>query len=395
MVVLFFVFYYFVLAVAGLLIYTFVDEQVIISVYLSVYDKINVISAIIFTMIGLLSNVSAITKLYIIYREEEGQKTGYEIEKMQEEIGIELDVPAIYAKNKPSIFYLGRYQIIIRLMFIFVAAFSIWYIMNWIRHGTFTSQYTILGIDITAHRGSSKDAPENTLEAIEKAIAEYADYAEIDVQETKDGVVILLHDDNVKRTTNGTGYIWDYSYYDLMQLDAGSWFSEEYAGVLIPTLDEVLEASKGRIFLNIEIKINSHNDDIVEKVVRLIEEYNFEQQCVISSANYAALAEVKELNQNIRTGYIMALAYGNFYDNEYADFYSIKSGFINENLVKLAHGFGKEVHAWTVNNKTEMERMKNLMVNNIITDYPLLAKEVIYSEENESLRSFLRLFINQ
>lgn len=395
LIISFYVIHYAVLALSGIIIYILVDEKVMFSAYLGVYDKLNVFFVIIFTTIGMLGNLHSITRIFVVILDNEGEKPGYEIDKIQEEISNEMEIPIIYVENKKRILYPTKNRMIISIVFAAIAIFCITYIFNWIKNGTFTSQHAMLKTNVTAHRGSSKDAPENTIASIEQAIADYADYAEIDVTQTKDGVVVLMHDDNVRRTTNGTGYIWSYTYFDLIQLDAGSWFTKDFTDVRVPTLAEVLETAKGRIYLNIEIKKNSHNEDIVEKVVKLIEEYYFEQQCVVTSTHYASLARIKEINPNIRTGYIMALAYGNFYDNEYADFFSIKSGFINENLVKLAHSLGKEVHAWTVNDKTEMERMKSLGVDNIITDYPILAKEVVYSEENESLRSFLGLFINR
>ena len=112
-----------------------------------------------------------------------------------------------------------------------------------------------------------------------------------------------------------------------------------------------------------------------------------EEQCIISSTNYGALRRVKQANDTIKTGYIMSLAYGFFYNREYADFFSIKSSFITQDMIRLAHSYGKEIHAWTVNGVSEMERMKQLGVDNIITDYPLRAREILY--EDKLTTSFL------
>ena len=91
---------------------------------------------------------------------------------------------------------------------------------------------------------------------------------------------------------------------------------------------------------------------------------------------------MKELNDNIKTGYILSVAYGYFFDNEYADFFSVKSSFINESLVRTAHSLGKEVHAWTLNSRSEVERMKLLGVDNMITDDPLMVRDIIYNDSS-------------
>lgn len=94
----------------------------------------------------------------------------------------------------------------------------------------------------------------------------------------------------------------------------------------------------------------------------------------------------------LRTGYIIAAAYGDYYSEEALDFISIRSGFVNQQMVQRAHENGKAVHAWTVNSKSELERMKLLQVDNVITDYPVLAREILYREEaTESLVEYLRL----
>src|SRR5512139_1857475 len=107
---------------------------------------------------------------------------------------------------------------------------------------------------IFAHRGASAHAPENTLAAFELALAQQADAIELDVKLSADGRVIVIHDSTVDRTTDGHGKVKDMSLADLKALDAGSFFSSEFAGEKIPTLDEVFEAVGRRTFINIELK---------------------------------------------------------------------------------------------------------------------------------------------
>lgn len=394
LIIVYFLAYFGVLLIAGIIIYFVVDDHLMIAVYFTVCDKVNLIVGVLAATASLVVNINLVTKLFVQFREQQGEDSpGYEIEKMQEEIAFIGEKNEVNASKREFIVHGGRYRFMMRLMVLVLIVSGTFFFVQWFRHGSFSSQQTLFGIYVTAHRGASAIAPENTIPAVEQAIASYADYAEIDVQETRDGVVVLLHDNSINRTTNGNGNIWNIIYLDLLQLDAGSWFSKNFESTYVPTLEEVLQLSKGIIKLNIEIKMNGHNATIIEKVVMLIDAFDFEQQCVVSSSNYAALAKVKELNSNIKTGYIMSLAYGNFYDSEYADFFSVKSSFINETMVKLAHSLGKEVHSWTVNSKAEMERMKKLGVDNIITDYPVLAREVIYGDEGETLFGILRLLL--
>jgi len=121
-------------------------------------------------------------------------------------------------------------------------------------------------VTIVAHRGSSKAAPENTLAAIERAIEDGAHYAEIDVQETADGVVVVLHDTDLKRLTGLDKKIWEATYDEIRELDVGSWFSPEFAGERIPTLLETFEFADRRIPLIIELKLNGHEQNLVESL---------------------------------------------------------------------------------------------------------------------------------
>ncbi len=117
-----------------------------------------------------------------------------------------------------------------------------------------TSIYEWPGVIVVAHRGSVHLAPENTLAAIEKAIELGADLIEIDVRQTRDGRLVLMHDATVDRTTNGTGRVADLTLAELKRLDAGSWFAPEFAGERVPTLAEALQAMQGRALPDLDIK---------------------------------------------------------------------------------------------------------------------------------------------
>ncbi len=245
---------------------------------------------------------------------------------------------------------------------------------------------------ITAHRGGSRIAPENTLAALRAAEEELADYAEIDVQITADGVVVLGHDTSLKRVAGINQAIGALDWAELSLLDVGSWFSPEYAGERIPTLEEVLEFCFGRLRLNIEIKNVGPDSPIPELVAELVRAYGYEEQCVITSTSLGYLVRVKQAAPELKTGYVIAAAYGDFYSLEEVDFISIRHSFVTQALVDKLHSQGKEIHVWTVNRRNDMERLRLLDVDNLITDDPVLAREILYQEEAaQSLMEYLRM----
>lgn len=271
---------------------------------------------------------------------------------------------------------------------------GLFYIYDLVRNGSELSEELLIETEITAHRGSSVTAPENTIPAIEKAMEEMADSVEIDVQMTSDGVIVLGHDASLKRVAGVNRSIASMTFAQLEQLDVGSWFSKSYEGTRIPALSEVLELCSQKIGLNIEIKYVGKNSELPEKIAEMIKAYGMENQCVVTSTNLPYLRRVKAVLPEVRTGYIISAAYGNFYSSEDIDFISIRSGFVTSALMQNAHEQGKAVYAWTVNSKSELERLTLLGVDGIITDRPVLAREIVYREEaTESLFEYLKLVL--
>ena len=221
-----------------------------------------------------------------------------------------------------------------------------------------------------------------------------ADFAELDVQETRDGLLVLFHDSTLERIDGTRRAIRSLSWDELQQVDAGGWYSEQYSGTRIPKLEDVIEYVRGRMMLNIEIKYAGASSDLPEKVVDCIRENDFVEQCVVTSTSLSYLKRVKAADPDIYTGYILSAAYGSYYEDDAIDFISLISSSANRKLVERVHACGKEVHVWTVNKKSELERMKMIGVDNIITDRPILAREVILGEENaENLLARLRALL--
>lgn len=249
---------------------------------------------------------------------------------------------------------------------------------------------------VMAHRGLSADAPENTLYAFSDAISVGADFIELDVQQTRDGVLVVMHDSNLKRTTGVNKDIWDVDYADIQNLDAGSWFDPAYANARIPTLEETLQFVDKRAKLNIEIKPTKHGSDTLEQdVAELITQYQYTDACYVTSFSYGSLKKVKEANPEIRTGYLVSVAYGQFYSLKYADAFSLNKVFVTSQVVNAAHQQGKQIFAWTVNGMSEVRSLCNLHVDSIITDDPVMVQNVISRDSTgETLRSVLDYFIN-
>lgn len=228
---------------------------------------------------------------------------------------------------------------------------------------------------VTAHRGHARAAPENTLSAMRKAIESGADYAEMDVQLTADGKVVLLHDRDLKRVAGVSRRLDELSYDEVRRLDVGSWFDPAFSGERVPTLAEVIELCRGKIRLNIELKFFGPDRQLVREVVDIVREQDFESDCLVTSLNYDALLEVRQRDPRLRTGIIVAHALGDINRLE-VDALSVRADFLSDALLRSAHGGGKEVHVWTVNEAREMFGLVKRGVDNIITSDPDLAIHV-------------------
>jgi len=232
-----------------------------------------------------------------------------------------------------------------------------------------------------AHRGGSAYAPENTVAAFENAVKMGVDYIELDVHLTKDGYPVVIHDDSLERTTDGTGKVKDKTLDELKELDAGSWFSDEFKGEKLPTLEEAMDFVKGRAGLFIEIKSgNDLCDGIEEKIVELIREKDMVREVIVISFNYDRIKNINELDPEIATGFLYG---GNVPDvcemalNAGVDYISPSWQAVTEDIIKEAHSNNIGVSLWTINEPDIMKKFIDLGVDAITTDKPdLLLKEL-------------------
>lgn len=234
-----------------------------------------------------------------------------------------------------------------------------------------------------AHRGFSSEYPENTMIAFEKAVEENCDGIETDLNMTKDGVIVICHDETLNRTTNGSGYIKDYTYNELSKLDAGTKFSDKFKDQRIITIDELLDYVKDKnILLNLELKNDLiHYENLEEKTIEKIYEYRLQDNVILSSFNHYSMLKVKELDDNIKTGLLYCGTIYNAY--EYAQklkadaLHPYYPAVMNKKIVDEIKENSIAINTYTVNEETVMKRLIKLGVDGIITNYPDKLNEIL------------------
>lgn len=226
-----------------------------------------------------------------------------------------------------------------------------------------------LPVGVTAHRGHSRAAPENTLSALRKAIESGADYAELDAQLTADGVVVLLHDRDLKRVAGDSRRLTDLTYDQVKTMDVGRWFSPAFAGERIPTLAEAIDLARGRIKLNVELKLFGPDQGLARAVAELITKTDFTSDALVTSFDLDTLETVRQVNPKLRTGFIIAHAIGDASRLD-VEVLNVRADHLSDELFRDARRRGREVHVWTINDPREMLRQIQRGVNNILTSDP-------------------------
>ncbi len=226
-----------------------------------------------------------------------------------------------------------------------------------------------------AHRGASAYFPENTMLSFEKALEMGCTGIETDVQLTKDGVLVLIHDEMVNRTTNGQGLVKDYNYSELNKLDAGSWMGEEFAGIKIPTVEQLIYLTLGKdIMLNFEIKSGIvMYEDIEQKLIDLIYKHKIKHKVIISSFNHYSIAKCNKISKEINTGVLyMEGLYKPYNYAKTVGANAIHPHFyaVNEEVVKEAKKHKIKVNVFTVDDEAYMRSLLSLKVDGIVTNYP-------------------------
>lgn len=245
-------------------------------------------------------------------------------------------------------------------------------------HCTVTSMLNSSNIKVTAHRGSCIFSPENTVASVIEAITLGVDYVEIDVQLTKDGQIILLHDSSFERTAGVKAHPWELTYDEILNLNVEEHISSTFPIHTIPLLEEIIRLCPNSVILNIELKNYGHSQDLPQKIVEIIEENNFIDNCIISSSSITLLKEVNRLNHQIKTGIITSSPIKYLHsENNFLDIYIINYIALTPELSLYIHSLGKEIYCWTPNSKIAIEYAIHSGADNIITDKIALANLLI------------------
>lgn len=229
---------------------------------------------------------------------------------------------------------------------------------------------------VIAHRGGAKVAPENTIAAFTRAIQDGADQVELDVQETADGEVVVIHDSDLMKIAGVDLRIWDATLEQIGEIDIGSHFSVEFRDQRIPRLADALQLCKGKVTVNIELKYYGHDKQLEQRVAEIVEAAGMESQIVAMSLEYEAVQKMKLLRPKWTVGLLTATAIGDVTKLD-ADFLAVSSSMASRQFIRRARGRRKPVYVWTVNDPIQLSRMISMGVDGVITDEPGLARSVL------------------
>ena len=234
-------------------------------------------------------------------------------------------------------------------------------------------------VELTAHRGGTFGAPENTMAAFEQAKRDGADVCELDVQQSSDGMIFVSHDSNFKRISGVDKGAWELAWAEVCELDAtGSYWQGSAEPQRYPLLDEVIAwAAKNDMRLNIELKPTGHEVRFEESVADIVRAHDFADRCIVTSQVYDTVARIKEYAPEITCTYVTTLAYGDLCQLDAADVFSLEETSATPAMVACLHEHGKQVLAWVVNSKSSMRRVMGNGVDTVITDDVPLARGVI------------------
>ena len=222
-----------------------------------------------------------------------------------------------------------------------------------------------------AHRGASALAPENTLASFEKAIELGFDYIEIDVRLSKDKQLVVIHDANVMRTTDGEGLIEDLTVKEIKKLDAGSWFSPAYAGERIPLLNEVLKEVSGKTGIIIEMKSPENQPGMTEILANMLNSFKPDNEIKVQSFHINEIKKFHQLAPEIPAGLLLSKHLDLFHlasYREFASFLSVHHLLLSKSFINQAELFGYEIYSWTISKQYQFADMQRLGVHGIISD---------------------------
>jgi glycerophosphoryl diester phosphodiesterase len=248
-------------------------------------------------------------------------------------------------------------------------------------------------ITVTAHRGASAYAPENTLAAFAVGIEQRADWIESDVQATKDGELVLMHDTTLSRTTDveqrfpgrSPWRVKDFTLAEIKTLDAGSWFDEEYAGEPVPTLKEmVAQVRSSRSGILMELKSPGLYPGIEKRVAAEFDAFpGYVRSAVaagrlaVQSFDFGSMKTYKSIQPGVPVGLLGTPAYADLDSYTWADQINPHYGSFDASYVARVHALGMDIHSWTVDDADMMSTVLDRGVDGVITNRPDVLENVI------------------
>lgn len=249
-------------------------------------------------------------------------------------------------------------------------------------------------VEIIAHRGAAGIRPENTLASVEQALEDGADWVEIDVQETADGQIVVVHDSDFMKLAGVDLKVWNATMEDLAEIDIGGWFDPVYADQRTPLLREVLERARDRAKVLIELKYYGHNENLEHRVIEIVEDLGMQDQVATMSLKYPLVQKMLELRPDWPSGVLAATAVGDLSGLD-GDFVAVSAGRASPWLARSLENRGKALFVWTVNDPLEMSKMISMGADGLITDEPALARKVVAARADLSTPERLVLWLTE
>jgi glycerophosphoryl diester phosphodiesterase len=247
---------------------------------------------------------------------------------------------------------------------------------------------------VIAHRGASIAAPENSLAAFRLAVEHRADFYELDVQESKDGVVVVVHDSDLMKIGGAAAKIWEATAEELRGVDIGSRVGPQFASERVPTLDEALGLERGGTRVVVELKSYGHDERLVERVIEIVEATGDANCCIFMSLDHDMVRRLKALRPAWTAGVLVAKAMGDLSTVD-ADFLAVEARMATPRFVRRAHRAGKSVYVWTLNDPAWMLTAMGRGVDGLITDKPEVARAVVerYSQFSLAQRFLVAVLV--
>lgn len=235
-----------------------------------------------------------------------------------------------------------------------------------------------------AHRGASSYAPENTMSSFKKAFQLGSNGIELDLQKTKDGKLVIFHDKEIDKKSNGTGKISDYTYNELLELDFGSWFCKEFKNEKIVLFEDFMKSvSDKNLILAIELKEEGIEKDTLE----IIDKYYNKANIFITSFLYNALSNVRKFDNNIKIGWLIE---DDINKRNVSELVKISgnqicppANLVSKEGIKLARENGLSVRLWGVSNEEIMERVYKFDIDGMTVNFPDKLKRLMEVNNNE------------